>query len=83
MFVGFIWISFFLVACNDFVIIVSTITWYFSRKTDSGEEGHSKVWEGFYWIYRYNMGGLALGSAILSVVWIIRGLFEYLGDKLF
>lgn len=82
MFLGFIWISFFLISANDFVIIVSTITWYFSRKTDHGEEGHSNVWEGFYWIYRYNFGGLAFGSLVLSVVWIIRSLFEYLGEKL-
>lgn len=79
---GFIWISFFLVACNDFVIIVSTITWYFSRKSDHGEEGHSSVWVGFYWIYRYNFGGLAVGSLILSIVWIIRSLFEWLGEKM-
>lgn len=82
MFFGFIWISFFLIACNDFVIIVSTITWYFSRKTDHGEEGQSSVWTGFHWIYRYNLGTLAVGSLILSVVWIIRGFFEYIGEKL-
>mmetsp|Transcript_24805 Transcript_24805/g.17505 ORF Transcript_24805/g.17505 Transcript_24805/m.17505 type:complete len:263 (-) Transcript_24805:792-1580(-) len=53
MFVGLIWVSAFIVSCNDFVIIVSTITWYFSKKTDHGEEGHSSVWQGFHWIYRY------------------------------
>lgn len=82
MFVGLIWVSAFLISCNDFVIMVSTITWYFSRKTDHGEEGHSNVWEGFHWIYRYNGGTLAFGALVLSVVWVIRGFFEWLGEKL-
>lgn len=82
MFVGLIWVSAFLVSCNDFVIMVSAISWYFSRKTDGGEEGHSNVWEGFHWIYRYNGGTLVFGSIILSFVWIIRGFFDWLGEKL-
>jgi len=82
MFVGLIWIMFFLISSNDFVIIVSTITWYFSRKTDHGEEGHSSIWQGFHWIYRYNLGTLASGSLLLSFVWVIRGIFDYIGEKL-
>eukprot|EP00351_Strombidinopsis_sp_SopsisLIS2011_P002097 CAMPEP_0116879394 /NCGR_PEP_ID=MMETSP0463-20121206/11199_1 /TAXON_ID=181622 /ORGANISM="Strombidinopsis sp, Strain SopsisLIS2011" /LENGTH=233 /DNA_ID=CAMNT_0004528681 /DNA_START=714 /DNA_END=1412 /DNA_ORIENTATION=- len=69
LFFGLIWVSFFLIAANDFVIIVSTITWYFSLKTDHGEEGKSDVWKGFKWLIKFNFGTVAAGSAILSVVW--------------
>ena len=84
MFFGFIWIIAFLVACNEFVVIVSAITWYFSDKTvedDDGIPGDSDVRFGFWWSVRYHMGSLAFGSFILAIVWIIRFIFEYIGEK--
>jgi len=78
---GLIWIISFIVACNDFVIIVSSITWYFSKKTDEGD-GSASICTGFKWIAKYHCGSLALGSFILALVWIIRGIFEYAAEKL-
>ncbi len=82
---GFFWIVSFLIACNEFVVIVSAITWYFSDKTiedDDGIPGDSDVKYGFWWSVRYHMGSLAFGSFILAVVWIIRIIFEYIGEKM-
>ena len=85
MLFGFIWITFFLVSCNEFVVIVSAITWYYSDKTvpdDDGIPGDSDVRIGFWWTIRYHMGSLAFGSFLLTVVWIIKVIFEYVGEKL-
>ena len=53
MWFGIFWLLAFLMACNEFVIIVSTCTWYFSRKDvpdDDGIRGDATVMEGFKWI---------------------------------
>ena len=84
MLFGFIWITFFLVSCNEFVVIVSAITWYYSDKTvpdDDGIPGDSEVWKGFWWSIRYHAGTLAFGSLLIAIVWTIRSIFEYIGEK--
>ncbi len=86
MFFGMIWISAFIIAMNEFVIIVSSATWYFSRKDvpdADGIPGDSDVWKGMWWSFRYQFGSLALGSGILAIVWTIRGIFEYVGNKVY
>lgn len=82
---GMIWISAFIIACNDFAVICASATWYFSRKDirdSDGIPGDSSVMKGFWWTYRYQTGTLALGSLILSLVWIVRTIFEYLGEQI-
>jgi len=82
---GFFWILAFLIACNEFVVIVSAITWYYSDKTipdDDGIPGDADLRTGFWWTLRYHMGSLACGSFILSLVWLIRIVFEYVGDTM-
>lgn len=85
MVLGMIWISAFIMACNEFAVICAADTWYFSRKDipdDDGIPGDSDVMKGFWWTYRYNMGTLAFGSFILAIVWMVRSIFEYIGEKL-
>ena len=82
---GIVWIICFLLSCNEFVIICSATTWYFSRKDipdDDGIPGDSDVSKGLWWTFRYHMGSLAFGSIILAIVWIIKVIFEYLGNKM-
>ena len=84
MWFGIFWLVAFLMACNEFVIIVSTCSWYFSRKDipdDDGIPGDATVMQGFHWIIRYHAGSLAFGSFLLALVWTIRALFEYVGNK--
>lgn len=81
---GIVWIVSFIIACNEFIVIVSSVTWYYSDKTvpdDDGIPGDSDVRVGFWWSVRYHMGSLAFGSFILAIVWVIRALFEYIGEK--
>lgn len=81
---GMLWIASFIIACNEFAIICSAATWYFSRKDipdDDGIPGDSDVSKGFWWTFRYHFGSLAFGSFIIAVVWLIRLIFEYVGNK--
>jgi solute carrier family 44 (choline transporter-like protein), member 2/4/5 len=81
---GFLWIAAMLISMCEYVVIVSSSTWYFSRKDipdSDGIPGDSDVWKGFWWSLRYNYGSLAFGSFILAVVWAIRVVFEYVGHK--
>lgn len=85
MVLGMIWVSAFIMACNEFAVICAACSWYFSRKDipdDDGIPGDADVWKGLWWTYRYQMGTLAFGSFILTVIWAVRGLLEYIGDKL-
>lgn len=82
---GIFWIITFIIACNEFVVIVATVTWYFSRKDipdSDGIPGDSEVYMGYWWTVRYHFGSLAFGSCVLAIVWIIRSLFEYIAEKM-
>jgi hypothetical protein len=84
MILGMVWMIAFIAAANEFAIIVATATWYFSRKDipdSDGIAGDSDVMKGLKWTYRYQMGTLALGSFILTLIWLIRAIFEYIGEK--
>jgi len=83
MWFGIFWLMAFLISSNEFVIIVSTCTWYFSRKDipdDDGIPGDSDVMKGFIWSIRYHPGSIAFGSFLLALVWVIRAIFEYVGN---
>lgn len=75
----------FIVCANEFVTIVATCTWYFSRKDipdSDGIPGDSEVYKGYLWSIRYHFGSLAFGSCVLTIVWIIHALMEYIGGKI-
>lgn len=80
-----IWLMFFILAVNEFIIIVSAASWYFSDKTikdDDGIAGDSNVSLGYSLAFKYHLGSLASGSLILAIIWIIRRIFEYMSKKL-
>jgi len=84
MWFGLFWITAFMMAASEFVVIVSTCTWYFSRKDipdDDGIPGDSDVGKGFWWTYRYHTGTLAFGSLIIAIIWVVKSVFEYVGNK--
>lgn len=82
---GMVWISAFIMAANEFAVICAAASWYFSRKDikdSDGIPGDADVTKGLIWTFRYQMGTLAFGSFLLTIIWIIRGLLEYIGEKL-
>ena len=85
MYFGIFWLAFFLMAANDMVIIISTCTWYFSRKDipdDDGIPGDSDISKAFKWTFMYHVGSLALGSLILALLTIWSAIMEYASAKL-
>jgi hypothetical protein len=85
MVIGMVWLSAFIIAANEYTVICAAISWYYSRKDipdDDGIPGDADVTKGLWWTYRYHMGTLAFGSFILTAVWTVRAILEYLGEKL-
>jgi len=85
MLFGILWIMAFILAANEFAIICAAATWYYSNKDEEdsdGIAGDSDVLEGLSWTYRYHLGSLAFGSLMVAIVWAIRIVFEYLGEKI-
>ena len=85
MYFGIFWLAFFLMAANDMVIIISTCTWYFSRKDvpdDDGIPGDSDISKAFKWTFKYHVGSLALGSLVLALLSIVSAIMEYASAKL-
>ena len=83
MVIFYIWVATLIHSLNEYCIIVSTCTWYFSRKDipdDDGIPGDSDIWKGFWWSYRYNFGSLAFGSLILTAVTLLKDAIAYIGD---
>lgn len=85
MVLGMVWISAFIMAANEFAVICAAASWYFSRKDikdDDGIPGDADVTKGLWWTIRYQQGTLALGSLLLTVVWCVRSILEYIGETL-
>lgn len=67
------------------MIICSSITWYNSSKDepdDDGIPGDSDVTEALWWTLRYHLGTVAFGSLIMTIVTVIRIVFEYVAKKI-
>jgi hypothetical protein len=76
----FFWVTAFLIALADFVLIVAVASWYFTENTD--KRGDFSILKGYYWAFRFNVGSLLFGSFIIAVVWTIRIIFEYIERKI-
>lgn len=77
---GLFWISEWLAAVFQYILIVGICTWYFTSTSDN--RGNFTILKGLWWTFRYNLGSLALGSFIIAIIWSIRLIFEYLDSKL-
>lgn len=85
MIIGMIWIVEFLAAANQFVIICAAVDWYFDPVIDKDNKEikkHADIYIGIGWSMSYQLGTLAFGSLLLMFVDVIRGTFEYMGQKL-
>lgn len=62
------------------MVIVAVCVWYFTSSADT--RGSASLTKGVKWLFRYNLGSLALGSLLLAIVWFLIIIFEYLNKKL-
>lgn len=74
---AFIWNATFIYYFGVFVIACTCAIWYFNEGKDSPNYFQRPILTSIWWGFRYHLGSLALGSLILSVIWIIRLILAY------
>lgn len=78
-FIGFIWISLFILDFSVLVIAGVFSSRYFTREGEDPEP--SAVWESFKRSLRYHIGSIAFGSFLITLCKLIRIVLEYLDEK--
>ncbi|XP_045102884.1 choline transporter-like protein 1 [Portunus trituberculatus] len=76
---AFLWVSQFILACQDVTIAGAVAEWYFTRnKKLLGWPILTSVKR----LFRYHMGSVAFGSLLIAIVKFIRIIFKYLEKRL-
>ena len=76
----FFWVSCFLMAASQYVLIVAIVSWYFTENANT--RGNFSICRGYWWVIRYNLGSILFGSFVLALIWMIRIIFEYVEKKI-
>ena len=63
---GYLWLNAFIIGVTQFIISASCAIWYFSCTSDSA--GSGSLTKGFYWVFRYHLGSIAMGSFLIALV---------------
>ena len=74
------WINAFIMGMCQFIIAASACIWYFEVGSDTG--GSGTVGRGLYWAFRFHMGSVAFGAALIAICQLLRFLFEYYRKKI-
>ncbi|XP_007890210.1 choline transporter-like protein 1 [Callorhinchus milii] len=78
--VGLIWISEFILACQQMTVASAVVTYYFTR--DKKNLPATPIVTSIFRIIRYHMGTVAKGSFIITLVKIPRLILMYIHSKL-
>lgn len=73
---AFLWLWIILMALNQFVIAATTIQWYFTENSDT--KGKVSILKSFYWGIFCHIGSLAFGSLLLTLITIVRWIFDFM-----
>eukprot|EP00127_Corallochytrium_limacisporum_P006513 Clim_evm44s229 gene=Clim_evmTU44s229 len=71
-FFGFLWMSQFVVACNQMTIAGAVGEWYWTFHKSN--MSRVPVWRSFTRLIRYHLGTAALGSLIIAIIQLLRAL---------
>jgi hypothetical protein len=74
MLFGMLWVFQFIGDKTKYITMVSAATYYFD--SNSEKNGSASVSTAFSFAYTKNIGSLALGSLILTIVGILRSIVE-------
>ena len=74
------WINAFIMGMCQFIIAASACIWYFEVNSDT--EGKGSISRGLWWGFRYHMGSIAFGAAVIAICQMIRAIFEYYKRKI-
>ncbi|XP_006007447.1 choline transporter-like protein 1 isoform X1 [Latimeria chalumnae] len=78
--VGLIWISEFILACQQMTIAGAVVTYYFTR--DKTDLPFTPILSSVYRLLRYHLGTVAKGSFIITLVKIPRMILMYIHSQL-
>jgi hypothetical protein len=76
---GLFWVNAFLIGATQFIIAAAAVIWYFDQGSDKKTDC---VGRGIWWLWRYHLGSIALGSMIIAICQTIRVIFEYYRRKI-
>jgi len=76
---GLLWILLFINDKTRYITMVSAATYYFN--CNANKNGSGSVCTGIKWAYTKNMGSIALGSFVLTIVAILRAIVESLAES--
>jgi len=76
MFFGLLWVFQFISDKTKYITMVSASTYYFT--SNPSKDGSASVCTGFKFAYGANMGSLAFGSLVLTIVGILRAIVDTL-----
>merc|ERR1712156_976382 len=74
------WINAFIMGMCQFIIAASACIWYFEVNSDT--RGKGTVGRAIYWAFRFHMGSVAFGAALIAICQLIRLVFEYYRRKI-
>ena len=74
------WINAFIMGMCQIMIAGSACIWYFEVNSDTGGKG--TVGRAIWWAFRYHMGSVAFGAALIAICQLIRVIFEYYRRKI-
>ncbi|XP_054274772.1 choline transporter-like 1 [Macrosteles quadrilineatus] len=78
-FIGLVWTSEFILACQQMVIAGAVARWYFNKdKTDP----KPPVWTAYRHLISYHLGSMALGSLLITLFKVPRLILSYISAKL-
>uniref|UniRef100_A0A1B6DF63 Choline transporter-like protein n=1 Tax=Clastoptera arizonana TaxID=38151 RepID=A0A1B6DF63_9HEMI len=77
--IGLVWVSEFILACQQMVIAGAVARWYFNKDTI---ESKPPVWTSFRHLLSYHLGSMALGSFLITLFKVPRLILTYIYLKL-
>ena len=81
--VGLIWITCLLMDIFNYTLIVGVCNWYFTSTSE--RRGTVTLCNGICWAFTRNLGSLAMGSATITMTWLVRfavgWFFKRLGES--
>lgn len=78
-FIGWVWTSEFVIACQEFVISSSVAIWYFSSKKS---KIHIPILQSICILIKHHLGSIAFGSLIITIVKVIKYILMYIKQKM-
>lgn len=80
-FVGFLWVTNFILALSEMIVASVVAIYYFTREPRSDNLPTFVLLTSFKRAFRYHIGSLAFGSLIITICQIVRLILEYIHEK--